>query len=81
MAKPLFKFGDHWNFANGDRVFVYNIDDSNKEWPGTIRGKSMHHIIDSYIVWMDEPINANYPYDCISITEGCIKPQNLSDPK
>lgn len=74
MAEPLLKnLGEHWDFRHLEKVLVYNIDDTGREWLGTIRGKSSNNIIDSYIVELDEPINTNYPYDCISITEACLK--------
>jgi hypothetical protein len=74
MAEPLItKLGQHWDFKNLEPVLIYNLDDSGKEYHGIIRGRSFENIIDSYIVELAEPINSNYPFDCVVLTEACLK--------
>ena len=74
MAEPLLKFGDHWNFKNNDRVVIYNLDQTGREWKGTIRGKVSDNVIDTYIVEPDEKLSPDYEFDCIAMTEACLKP-------
>jgi hypothetical protein len=77
MAEALLKFGQHWNFKNNEHVIIYNLDASGGEWSAIVRGKQSG-LIDLYIVEPFMPVNKDYPYSCVLITEACLKSSDSS---
>lgn len=73
-------FGQKRNFHNGQHVIISDIGD-NQEYTGTIRGKSLDHIIDHYIVELSsdtkmrfkERDNQAFQWDCVALPESCLR--------
>lgn len=80
-----FEWGKKQEFTNGERIIIYNIG-HDREYSGIVRGKSFEHYIDSYIIELDKESKQSlkngdgtpYRWDCISITEACLK--RVDDP-
>lgn len=72
-------FGNKRNFYNGQPIIISDLGDG-KEYHGVVRGKSMDHVIDHYIIELHpktkeifRKINPDFEWDCISITEACLR--------
>ena len=70
-------------YNNGDRVIIHSFGDG-FEHPGTVRGVAFEFAgnPDIYIVEMDKPDPWNSPWDCITVPNGCLRPEknNLRKP-
>ena len=61
------------NFKEGQRVsFNFGSIQENLQGTGRIRGKITEHLIDFWIVEVDQPLGAHYPWSCISAPHSCL---------
>jgi hypothetical protein len=66
LEKPLKK-----EFYVDNRVVIWNTNSTELDGKkGTILGKGTEHIVDSYIVLLDEPLPT---HKAVLLPEGCIK--------
>jgi hypothetical protein len=65
------------NFRYGERVELENMGNTGfspyEGLKGTIVGIATIHIVDTYIVEMDEFPNEHWEWKCITVPEGCLK--------
>jgi len=72
------KMKEKLNLKNGERVAIKNLGDG-RAYPGTVVGKGLEHIADSYVIKTDgNPFSDNYEYDCVIMSEFCLERLNIS---
>ncbi len=72
------------DYKQGDQVFIFNLDDSGREYRATICGITFSNIINHYIVAPLNPQELNMrEFTHTSIPASCLKPcfnENDEDP-
>lgn len=67
-------------YNEGDRVDIALNGDITKLYTGTIRGKSMEHIIDHWIVELDTPNDLNLLYSCYTFQNTFLRYCGSNEP-
>jgi hypothetical protein len=80
QAAAKWRFGDHRNLTNGQRVLVDApaLCGHHEKLMGTVVGCSFRNVIDSYIVLFDSPNSLvpskDYQFDAVCIPENFLEP-------
>lgn len=60
-------------YPNNQRVLVHSFGDpQNYSHFGTVKGIALDHITKIYIVQLDPDSPWEWPYECITVPEGCL---------
>ncbi len=64
-------------YKNNDRVIIHSLGPMYEglEFKGTVKGLACNDIyLTIYIVQLDNPLELNWGYECITVPNGCLRP-------